>query len=63
MKNEEGMCHVWNGTIANQGANEIGLLDFIRNELNGTESNLADIIFYFDDCSGQNKNKFITSLY
>jgi len=62
MKNGEGTCYVWNETIANRGANEIGtcLLDFIRNELNGTENNLTDIIFYSDNCSGQNKNKCIS---
>lgn len=38
-------------------------LDFIRNEFNGNENNLADIIFYSDNCSGQNKNKFIACLY
>lgn len=65
MKNGEGTCYVWNETIANRGANEIGtcLLDFIRSEFNGTENNLADIIFYSDNCSGQNKNKFIACLY
>lgn len=65
MKNGEGTCYVWNETIAKRGANEIGkcLLDFMRNELNGTENNLTDIIFYSDNCSGQNKNKFIACLY
>lgn len=50
------MSH-WNEKIANRGLNEIStcLLDFIRNELNGTENNLADILFYSDNCSGQNK--------
>lgn len=59
MKNGEGTCYVWNETIVNRGANTIGtcLLDFIRYELNGTENNLADIVFYSDNCSEQNKNK------
>lgn len=38
-------------------------MDFVRNELNETENNLRDIIFYSDNCLGQNKNKFIASLY
>jgi len=65
MKSGEGTCYLWNETIANRGANEIDkcLLDFIRNEFNGNENNLADKIFYSDNCSGQNKNKFIACLF
>jgi len=57
MKNGQGTCYIWNETMVNQGANVIGtcLLDFICNELNGSENNLSDI-FYSDNCSRQNKN-------
>lgn len=41
MKNGERTGYVWNETIANWGANEIGtcLLNFICNELNSSENN------------------------
>jgi len=65
MKNGDGACYVWNETIAKRGANEIGscLLNFLQNYFNGTTESPSNVIFYSDNCAGQNKNKFITSLY
>jgi len=65
MKNGDGACYVWNETIAKRGANEIGscILNFLQNCFNGTTESLSNVIFYSNKCAGQNKNKFITSLY
>jgi len=38
-------------------------LNFLQNYFNGTEKSPSNVVFYSDNCAGQNKNKFITSLY
>lgn len=65
MKYGNGACSVWNETIAKRGANEVGscILKFLQNYFNGTEISPSNVVFYSDNCTGQNKNKFITSLY
>jgi hypothetical protein len=65
LKNGDGTCYVWNGTIAKRGAKEIGscLLNFLQTYFNDTVESPSNVIFYSDNCAGQNKNKFITSLY
>lgn len=59
--NRNGHCFMWHEGIANRGANEIGtcVLNFILNDFDGS----GDIILYSDNCSGQNKNKFLASLF
>lgn len=39
------------------------ILNFLQNYFNGTTESPSNVIFYSDNCAGQNKNKFITSLY
>lgn len=55
-----GHCYLWYEGIAHRGPNEIAscLLKFFTNHASGKE-----IILYSDNCSGQNKNKFIVCLY
>lgn len=57
--------YFWDETQGKRGANEIGscLLDYLKrlNEQNANKS--LNITFYSDNCCGQNKNKYITSLY
>lgn len=61
-------CFYWNETEGKRGAIEIGtcILKYFdmlfSNNDNLSETGL-DITFYSDNCCGQNKNKFITSLY
>ena len=57
---KNGFCYFWHEAIARRGANEIAscLLDYLQ--YNCTEK---DVIFYSDNCVGQNKNKFIVSMY
>lgn len=61
IKEKLGSCFLWHEGIAKRGANEIGscLYKYLLSE----ECKSGDIIFYSDNCAGQNKNKFIFTLY
>lgn len=57
--------YFWDETQGKRGANEIGscVLEYLQ-QLNEQNPNKAlHIIFYSDNCCGQNKNKYIASLY
>lgn len=60
-------CYIWHEGAAKRGANEIGscvwnyLEELDENALN--KNKVLDIIFYTDNCAGQNKNKFLFTLY
>ena len=54
-----GRCYMWHEGQAGRGANEVGscLLLF----LNQCEN--QNVVFYSDNCMGQNKNKYVASVY
>lgn len=59
-------CYFWTESDAKRGANEIGsciwkYLKALSDEVEGEEE--VEVIFYSDNCCGQNKNKYITTLY
>lgn len=56
-------CYVWDEANGNRGPNEIGscLLDYMT-KIADEKPNI-DLIFWTDNCSGQNKNQFIVALY
>lgn len=59
---KEGFCYIWNETTAKRGANEISscLWKFIQRMCaNGTQ----EIIFYSDNCGGQNRNRMVFATY
>ncbi|XP_031331858.1 uncharacterized protein LOC116162382 [Photinus pyralis] len=56
-----GYCYVWDETIAKRGANEIG--SFVLHFLSNFCTTYHSMIFYSDNCCGQNKNKFIAATY
>ncbi|CAI6375868.1 unnamed protein product [Macrosiphum euphorbiae] len=58
-----GYCYVWSEDKAKRGANEIAscLWKYLNDSINSSMN--LPIIFYSDNCVGQNKNKFIISLY
>lgn len=60
MVSKNGYCYFWHEAIANRGANEIAtcLLDYLSSFCVN-----KDVIFYSDNCVGQNKNKFIVTMY
>lgn len=57
----DGNCFVWNEEQANRSAIEIALC--LWKYLNESNSSGIPIIFYSDNCAGQNKNIFIVTLY
>lgn len=59
-------CFVWNETDGNRGVNEIGtcILSYIQSLCEKNEGKeKIKIIFYSDNCAGQQKNKFMLALY
>ncbi|KAM3960074.1 uncharacterized protein ACR2FA_005875 [Aphomia sociella] len=59
-------CFFWNETDAKRGANEIGscmLKVFEKLSAESSNDNGCNLILYSDNCTGQNKNKFIVALY
>ena len=57
-----GLCDLWNEIIGNRGSNEISsfVWNFIRLK---AESGTKLIIFYTDNCAGQNRNQNLFSMY
>lgn len=59
-KTLQGYCHFWTEAIAKRGAQEITtcvynyLIEYCQNK---------HVIFYSDNCTAQNKNKFLASMY
>lgn len=57
-------CYVWTESDAKRGALEIGscIWEYLKS-LCEEDDEEKEVIFYSDNCCGQNKNKYITSLY
>lgn len=57
-------CYFWDESEAQRGANEIGtcVLRFLQKKSACSNSDM-DVIFYSDNCCGQQKNQFIISMY
>lgn len=58
-------CYFWDETEGKRGAVEIGscVLKYINKLLEKTSSTDQDIVFYSDNCCGQQKNKYVLSAY
>lgn len=61
-KNQETTCFFWHEGIGNRGAIEIGscIYNFLRDL--AEKSPGCDVIFYSDNCCGQQKNKLVNYL-
>jgi hypothetical protein len=59
LQSKQGFCFVWNESDGMRGANEIGscLWRYLTQIQSG-----KPVVLYADNCFGQNKNKYITSL-
>ncbi|XP_073944722.1 uncharacterized protein [Choristoneura fumiferana] len=57
--------YFWDETQGKRGANEIGscILDYLGKLSEKFPDTQLNIVFYSDNCCGQNKNKFIACLY
>lgn len=61
-------CYVWDETEGNRGVNEIGTcvllyLESLQDKAKHIEGGVLDVIFYSDNCCGQQKNRIMMSLY
>nr|CAH7766802.1 unnamed protein product [Callosobruchus chinensis] len=58
-------CYFWDETNGKKGSTEIGscLLQYLKDINEKTSEEKVNIIFYSDNCCGQNKNKYIATLY
>ena len=61
MSNKDGYCFVWNESISNRGASEIAscVYHFIKQKV---EDSKREFIFFSDNCSAQNKNRFYVTM-
>ena len=62
MAKKSGYCYVWNESISSRGACEIAscVYDFIY--LHSSQGK-NDFSFFSDNCSGQNKNRYLITMY
>ncbi|XP_028136093.2 uncharacterized protein LOC126892938 [Diabrotica virgifera virgifera] len=60
--NKQGYCYMWPESLACRGACEIGscILSFIDEMV---RNGIKEFSFYSDNCTGQNRNRFIYCLY
>ncbi|XP_011193975.2 uncharacterized protein LOC105219498 [Zeugodacus cucurbitae] len=62
MKTNNCQCYVWDEANGKRGVNELGtcVLEYIKSL---AQNNHDEIIFYSDNCAGQQENKFIIVMY
>lgn len=63
LKNKTTDCYFWHEGLANRGAIEIGTCVYKFLEKIALESPNINIIFYSDNCCGQQKNRYLLSMY
>lgn len=58
-------CYFWNETEGKRGAVEVGscVLHYINMLVEKANSTDLDVVFYSDNCCGQQKNKYLLSAY
>lgn len=58
-------CYFWDESEGNRGANEIGscIYDYLTQLSQKHSNEKLHVTFYSDNCTGQNKNKFIATLF
>lgn len=58
-------CYFWTELDGNRGANEIGscVLQYLQDLVEKNAGNDLHVVFYSDNCSGQQKNKYLLTLY
>lgn len=55
--NGQGHCFLWNETLGNRGANDVG--SCVYKYLLNLPSNIQHVTMYSDTCEGQNKNSYV----
>ena len=62
MGNSNGYCYMWDETVARRGACEIA--SCIYSYVNDcTSKGITEVALYSDSCSGQNRNRFLVTMY
>ena len=58
----DGHCYVWPQTVGRRGSSEIASMvyDFLKMK---SENGAQSVVLYSDKCGGQNRNKYIISMY
>lgn len=63
-KNEDVYCYFWHEGEGNRGATEIDSCVFkYLQQLSITAKDAIEVVFYSDNCGGQQKNKFTIAMY
>ena len=62
MANGEGYCYIWDESISGRGACEIAscIYSFLKD---CAAKGVNEVVLYSDNCSGQNRNRFLVSMY
>lgn len=62
LSSKECQCFMWNECIARRGSSEIGscILKFVECHV---KNGVKEFSFFSDNCSGQNRNKYLFALY
>ncbi|CAF4755652.1 unnamed protein product [Pieris macdunnoughi] len=62
MGKRKAVCYMWDESVAKRGANEVSscLLDFIQTNV---DRGVKEFRFWSDNCAGQNRNRFVFSMY
>ena len=65
LRAQDVVCYFWDETEGKRGAVEFGscILDYIKWQVVQNPNKEIDVIFYSDNCGGQQKNKFVLSAY
>jgi hypothetical protein len=69
LQTNDVQCYLWHEGLAQRGANETGscvlrYLELLQQNSNSTdEKKEIDVIFYSDNCAGQQKNLFMIAMY
>lgn len=56
-------CYIWDEATANRGVNDLGTCVFNYLQKLAQTNNTVNVIFYSDNCVGQQKNKFMLAMY
>ena len=62
-QNNSVESYVWDESNANRGVNEIATCVYKYLEKVSATAEDLDVVFYSDNCAGQQKNKFMISMY
>lgn len=57
----DAFCYMWHEALAARGANEIA--SCLKNHIQSLPENVTRLIFYSDNCMGQNRNSHVATMF